>query len=158
MGQSIMIAEPSELLRTGLRTIFAEDKRISIIHEATSSRGLETQLRSHRVDLVVVNQSLITDMMLLPQGDFVILTDRLNMAILKAAYKHRGRGYLSLNVSAELLRIVLDCGENAFLIEPCLTPWIMNCLFGGAFPTLNEELLTPREKEIIRLLRDGRAF
>lgn len=155
MGQSILIAEPCELLRIGLRTIFAGDQRVSTIHETTTGQGLERQLRSHEVDLVVVNQSLITDMAHLPMGNFVILASKMDMAILKAAYKHKCRGYLSENVSVELLRTVLDWNEYAFLIEPSLTPWVMDRLFGKTFATLNEKLLTPREKEIVTLLRDG---
>lgn len=155
MGQNILIAESCELLRIGLRTIFAEDQRVSNIHEATTSMGLEMQLRTHGIDLVVVNQSLITDITLLPMGNFVILASRLDMAFLKAAYKHKGRGYLSENVSAELLRTVLDPDERAFLIEPSLTHEVMDSLFGDGFSTLDEEVLTPREKEIIALLREG---
>lgn len=156
MGQNILIAEACELLRIGLRTIFAEDPRVSHIHEATTSKGLELHLRSQGVvDLVVANQELITEVERLPMGNFVILASRLDMSILKAAYKHKGRGYLLEQVSAELLRTVLDRHENAFLIEPSLMPWVMDGLFGKAFATLNEDLLTPREKEIVTLLRDG---
>lgn len=155
MGQNILIAESCDLLRTGLRTTFAEDQRVSNIHEATTGKALEMQLRNHKVDLVVVNQSLITDVSHLPIGNFVILTARLSITMLKAAYKHKARGYLAESVSAELLRTVLDYTENAFLIEPGFTHWIMDALFGGAFPMLNEALLTPREKEIIVLLREG---
>lgn len=155
MGKEILIAEPCELLRVGLRTIFAQDARVSNIHEVTTSKGLEMQLRSSRVDLVVVNQSLITDITRLPMGNFVVLTSKLDITILKASYKHKSRGYLSEQVSAELLRTVLDSNENAFLIEPSLTPCVMDGLFGNAFSTFNEELLTPREKEIVALLREG---
>lgn len=155
MGQNVLIAEPCELLRIGLRTIFAEDQRVSNIHEATTTKGLELHLRSHGVDLAVVNQSLITDVTSLPMGNFVVLTSKLDMNILKAAYKHKGRGYLSEQVSAELLRTVLDWHENAFLVEPGLMPCIMDGLFGSTFAVLNEGLLTPREKEIVTLLRDG---
>lgn len=155
MGQNILIAEPCELLRIGLRTIFAEDQRVSNIHEVTTKKGLELYLHSYGMDLAVVNQSLITETAPLPMGNFVILTSKLDMSVLKAVYKQKGRGYLTEQVSAELLRTVLDQHENAFLIEPSLMPWIMDGLFGNAFTTFDEALLTPREKEIIRLLRDG---
>jgi len=155
MGLNILIAESCELLRIGLRTIFTEDQRVSNIHEATTAKDLELHLRNHGVDLVVVNQALITDVARLPMEKFVILTAKLDMSILKAAYQNKGRGYLSEQVSAELLRTVLERHENAFLIEPSLMPWVMDGLFGKAFATLNEELLTPREKEIVALLRDG---
>lgn len=155
MGQNILLAESCELLRIGLRTIFAEDKRVSNIHEATTNKGLEAQIRNHVVDLVVVNQSLVTNVTSLPKGKFVILTSKLDVTLLKAAYEHKCRGYLSENVSAELLRTVLDPNKDAFLIEPSFTSYVMDGFFGDAFSTLNEELLTPREKEIIDLLRQG---
>lgn len=155
MGQSVLIAEPCELLRIGLRTIFVEDARVSHIHEATTNESLNKQLRSCLLDLVVINQTLADDVMSLPRGNFVILAAELDMAILKAAYKHGARGYLSENVSAELLRTVLDPSENSFLIEPVLTPWVMECIFGDTYSSIKEELLTPREKEIISLLRAG---
>src|SRR5258707_2331341 len=112
-------------------------------------------LLNHRIDLVVVNQSLITDVEHLPSGHFAILTAKLDMAILKAAYKHKARGYLSEQVSAELLHTLLDCSEDTFLIEPSLTPWLMDGLFGNAFSFFKEDLLTPREKEILAFLRKG---
>jgi len=155
MVQNILLAEPCELLRIGLRTTFSEDQRVTHIHEATTNKGLETHIRSHPVDLVVVNQSLLTNVSILPRGKFIILTSKLDLAILKAAYEHKCRGYLSERVSAELLRTVLDCDEDEFLIEPSFAPYVMDGFFGNSFSTLNEELLTPREKEIIDLLRQG---
>ena len=131
MGQNILLAEPCELLRIGLRTIFAEDQRVSSIHEAATTKGLEFHLHSHEVDLVVVNQSLVTDVARLPMENFVILASQLDIDILKAAYQRKGRGYLSKQVSAELLLTVLDRHGNAFLIESSLIPLIMSGLFGG---------------------------
>lgn len=155
MEQNILLAESCELLRIGLRAIFAEDQRVSHIHEATTPKGLEAYIRTHAIDLVVVNQSLITNISCLPEGKFVILTSKLDVAILKAAYERKCRGYLSENVSAELLRTVLTYREDTFLIEPSFTRYVMDGFLGDAFSALNEDLLTPREKEIIELLRQG---
>lgn len=155
MGQNILIAEPYELLRIGLRTIFAEDQRVSHLHEVATSKELHLYLRNHEVDLVVVNQSLITEVGSLPTNRFVILTSKLDITILQEAYRHKGRGYLSENVSAGLLHAVLDCTENAFLIDPALTPWIMESLLSNPVPLLREELLTQREREIMALLKQG---
>jgi len=154
-GQNILLAEPHELLRIGLRAIFAEDQRVAHIHETTTSQGLETQLRRNSVDLVVVNQSLINDIKSLPEGNFIILAPELDFNTLKAAYKHKCRGYLSENVSAKLLRSMLDYGKGDFLIEPNFAPLVMDRFFGDIFTVLKEELLTPREKEIIDLFREG---
>lgn len=155
MGQSILIAESRELLRIGLRTIFAEDQRVSHIHEATTSDCLKAKLHSQKLDLIIVNQSLVTDLGSLPPGNFVILADKLDMTMLKAVYEHKGRGYLSEYVSADLLRTVLSANQDAFLIEPSFTCHIIDSLLGNDLSTVDEDLLTPREKEIITLVRQG---
>lgn len=155
MGKHVLIAEPRELLRIGLRTIFAGDQRVSTIHEATTHQELAMHLCTHSIDLVVVNQLLITDVAHLPSGHFVVLAAKLDMSDLKAAYRHKARGYLSEQVSAELLHTILDCNENTFLVEPRLTPWVMDSLFDKVFSSLNEDLLTPREREILVFLREG---
>ncbi len=157
MGQNILIAETREILRIGLRTIFVEDTRVSNVHEAATDESLKTQLlySGCELDLVVINQSLVTDVSILPKGNFVILTNEPDLTILKAAYEHGARGYLSENTSAELLRMILHPTEGSFLIEPKLAPWIMEYIFGGMQTTITDELLTPREKEVISLLRGG---
>lgn len=156
MGQTILLAEPCELLRVGLHTIFAEDPRVSRIYETSTSVGLEKLLGSSTLELIVVNQALITRMTILPKGHFVILAAEPDMIILKAAYKYGARGYLSEGVSADLLRMTLDPFEKAFLIEPALMPWLMDCgIFADAFSSIKEKFLTPREREIIDLVRKG---
>src|SRR5437588_9909354 len=129
MGLNVLIAEPCELLRVGLRTIFFESTYVSNIYEAATRESLKTQLRSYTLDLVVINQVLVTDVMLLPRGKFAILTPEPDMAIIKAAYRPGMRGYLSENVSAELLRMILHPSEGSFLLEPTLAPWFMERLF-----------------------------
>lgn len=155
MARSILIAEPCDLLRIGLRTIFTGDSRISSIHEVTTYKGLEVQVLRHEVDLILANQTLISDIALLPAGKFVILAPTLNASMLKACYKHKGCGYLSVNASAELLRTLLDQNEDAFLIEPNLAPYVMDHFCGKTFSSFKEDLLTPREKEILALLHEG---
>lgn len=155
MGQHILLAEPCELLRIGLRTILLADERVSQVSEASTQEHLKAKLQSCKIDLTIVNQVLIREVTQLPKGKFVILASNPDIGILKSASSHGARGYLSENVSAELLRVVLSSSDESFLLEPSLTPWIMKSLLGGTFFCIKEELLTPREKEIIQLLREG---
>src|SRR5436305_4414345 len=118
IGLNVLIAEPHELRRVGLRTVFSQDSRVSNIYEAANDENLKAQLHCCHLDLVVINQSLLTEITALPRKKFVILAAEPDMAVLKAAYEHDARGYLSVNVSAELLLTVLHLTENSFLIEP----------------------------------------
>jgi DNA-binding NarL/FixJ family response regulator len=151
----ILIAEPREILRTGLRTIFANDKRVVQIYEARTQRELEQHINSRSFDLVVVNQHLITDISLLPRGQFVILTPELDIAWFQEAYEHGARAYLLENASADLFLATLSCREGAFLIEPHLATYIIEHISSDTRFAVNCDLLTPREKEIVDLLRKG---
>lgn len=155
MIQNVLIADPCELLRIGLRTIILENIPISNIYEASTHESLKTLMQSYALDLLVVNQSLVTDVSMLPYGKCIILTSEPDMTFLRAAYKYNIRGYLSDKVSPDLLRIVICSSEETLLIEPSLMSWIMETMFGGTFSSVKEELLTPREREIMGLLREG---
>jgi DNA-binding NarL/FixJ family response regulator len=155
MELAVLIADPSDILRAGLRLILMNDKRVTQIHEAATKEELHTQLRTKSLDLIVVNQSFITDMLMLPRRRFVILTAELDIDMFQRAYNHGARGYLLENTSAELLRATLCLEEKNILIEPALAAYIMDYFFSGLRFTVQDNLLSPREREVIELLREG---
>lgn len=155
MGLSILIAEPRDLLRTELHTIFAVDKRVARLYEAQSREELQKHLRSSSLDLIIVNQLLVADMTTLPANHFVLLASAFNIATFLMAYKHGAKGYLLESSQAELFRSIPDLPQRAFLIEPSLASNIVEYLTNDTRLLLKEELLTPREREIVNLLREG---
>lgn len=155
MGLRVIIAEPRDILRKGLHTILAADERVGALIEVAGIEELQKQLRNGLVDLVIVNQGLISDMAILPANRFVLLTSEFNIATFLLACKHGARGYLLETSQAELFRIILGMPSGAFLIEPALTGNIIGYLANDTRLIIKEELLTPREREIVRLLREG---
>lgn len=155
MELKVLVATPSDILRAGLRTLLTEDKRIVQVYEAATQEEVQARLSPPYPDFIVIDQSLITDMTSLPRGHFVILAAKFDMEILQKAYKYGARGYLLENTSAELLRATLHLQNGAFLIEPIIAPYTMDYLLHGLHFTIHEELLSPREREIAKLLRDG---
>lgn len=151
----VLIVEPCEILRMGIKLIFTGDKRVSDLYEAVTIADMKMQIQRYNPQLVVLNQSLVTTIKDLPKGNFVVLAATLNVEILKAAYKSGARGYLSENVAADLLRGMLNVAEGSFLIEPLMAPRIMANLFCDVHLSIQDELLTPREREVVELLREG---
>lgn len=125
MGQKILVAEPYDILRTGLRVIFVEDMRVSDVYEVATREELEAQLSSNLVDLVVVHQSLVSDITLLPPGKFIIVTTDPDPETFIEAYRHSARAYLSEKVSACVLRLALFYDQDSFVIDPHITPMLM---------------------------------
>lgn len=155
MGLNILIAEQHEVLGVGLCTIFAEDPRVSNVHKVTTEEDLQVYIGQNTPDLIVVNQSLLRNISALQSENFVVLATDPSITFLKAAYKYGARGYLSINVSAGLLRTLLRPTKNSFLLEPILVPWVMPYIFDKAHYSVESESLTPREKEIVGLLCEG---
>lgn len=155
MELKVLVAASSDILRAGLRTLLTEDKRIVQVYEAATKEEVQAQMRSNDPDFIVINQSLITDMTFLPRGRFVILAAKFDLETLQKAYKYGARGYLLENTSAELLRATLYLQNGAFLIEPAIASYTMDYFVHGLHFMIRDELLSPREREIVKLLRDG---
>ena len=155
MKQNVLIAEPCEVLRIGLRTIFQGDERVSNVYEVSTFEGLRSRLHTATLDMIIVNQSLLKEIAILAKGNFVILAEELDLAVMKAAYKYGVRGYLSENSSSELLQLLLSPTRDFFLLDPTLAHPILEVLFEHKYPFVKDELLTRREREIVSLLREG---
>jgi len=155
MEREVLIAEPSDILRAGLRAVLTGDKCVVRLHEAATKEELYTQLRSKSLDMVVVNQSLLTDISILPRGRFVILTAALDRDFFQRAYRHGARGYLLESTSAELLRTALCLKEEGLLIDPALTASILDYFSSGLRFSIQDHLLSPKEREVMGLLREG---
>ncbi len=155
MKSVVLIAEPQDVLRTGLKSIFLDDAYVTEVHEVTTERELQLYLLRAQPTFIVLNQVLIAAIAQLQTLPFLVLAEEPDIAQLQVAYKYAARGYLSVNASAELLRSALRSTEHSFLIEPTLVPWLMGALFHNIHPHIKEDTLTPREKEIIDMLREG---
>jgi DNA-binding NarL/FixJ family response regulator len=128
MGKHVLIAEPRDIFRIGLRTIFQGDARVSEVFDVDSYEGLKTNFTTSLPDIVIVNQSLISDFSIFPKGCLVLLTSSLNTTQLLDAYRHGAIAYLTERVSANLLCTVLEIKEKAFLLDPTLGWWVMDAL------------------------------
>jgi DNA-binding NarL/FixJ family response regulator len=155
MGKKVLVAESREVIRTGLCTVFQKDTSVSEVSEVATHEELRKHLSRLDVDLVVVTQTLITDMKVLPQGRFVLLIDEPDLDVLMYAYEHQARGYFSFNVAADLLRATLTSNKETFLIDPILFPWMLDLISEIRKRSDELQLLSPREREVASLLTEG---
>jgi DNA-binding NarL/FixJ family response regulator len=155
MGQNILIIEQNDIFRAGLRTLFMADPRVASVYEETSMKNMSV-LQTQPIDLILVNRALIADTFPFPNRNTVIIVHEHSIAALKEAYDYGAIGYMTNNVSESFLRALLQLKRESFLLEPDLTPLLMNYLFDTTgTSTVKDDLLTPREREIVQLLRMG---
>jgi DNA-binding NarL/FixJ family response regulator len=158
MELHILLVEPDELRRKGLRTLL-ETIRLVVCIEAATIQEMEDALVSYPIDLVVIHQSLISAIDLLPTNHFVIMADQPDIALLKLARIYEAQGIIQENPSLELLREVLKIaekgGEKSFWLDPDLAPDLLDALLDVDSNAVDRSQLTPAELKVFNLLRSG---
>lgn len=155
MDNRILIVEANDGVRTRLHSLLTEEPMVMIIQEAKDEASFIRQLYRFHPDLMVMNQGMIGDITSLPRGRFIVLADRPDIAILKKSFLHGARGYLSTQSSSVTFQSILQPASNNFVLDPLFIPWILEQIFHGPLASIQDRLLTSREKEIVTLLRAG---
>ena len=155
MGKRVLIAEPREVIRTGLCIVFQKDTSVSEVKSVNTREELKKHLSSFDVDLAIINQSLAPDLKALPAGKFALLIDEPDLDGLLCAYEHQALGYFSIRINADMLRATLKSPRDTFFVDPVLLPWIMELIAETKQRTENLQLLSSREREVVLLLDEG---
>jgi DNA-binding NarL/FixJ family response regulator len=145
MELHLLIAEPRQEQRELLRTIYSASPLVTRIDEAINSEELHYKLEHTPPDFVVVHQSLITDISLLPRGHFVILATRLDPTMLIAAYHHGGWYFLDNPLPTVMLLAALN---------PTGVAWVLEYLTHAESLDV-KKVLTAREQTILALWNEG---
>jgi DNA-binding NarL/FixJ family response regulator len=155
MKKKVLVAEPREVIRTGLCRVFQQEPDVSEVSSVATRDELQQHLSFPDLDFVVVSQILITDIQSLPQGRFALLVDEPDLNDLMCAYEHQARGYFSINITAGLLKAALSSGRDTFLVDQALLPWMMDLITKLSRRADELDLLSPREREVAILLDEG---
>lgn len=155
MEVHILIAAHRAILRAGLRSIFSSDQRVAEIHEVANTEELIKYLETHTPDLVIIHQTLITNLNILPRDHFVIITSKPDKSMFLAALEHGGRGYLLEDASAEALLMSSILSAETFIFDRVLTTWIIEHISSSFQLPIQDEALTAREQEVLNLRSRG---
>lgn len=150
--KQVLIADFREAYRKGLCAIFAEEPDGADVVEATTSKELVHLIKEHSFNLIVIHQSLITDIASLPQGNLVILATEPDFQTLSLVRRHGVRAYLQENASSDLLRQLLHFPSGTFFNDSAVSSLVSEYLTNHLLITVDSEILTPREQEVFHLL------
>ena len=155
MSLKVLIAEENEIRRIGLHSIFREDERVVKIYEVNCEEDLLRSLRQKELNLIVVNYAIMTDFSYLREQNFVVLAKKPELAHLTEVYSYGSLGYLSLDASADLLRIFLRLPKDTFLIDPSLVPLLMKQFLVYDDNFGEDADFTLRERQIMHMIYSG---
>ncbi len=167
---TVVLADDHVLLRHGLRKILAERADIEIIAEAGSGPDLLKALRTAEPELVMLDISMpqlrgievIPEIKRMhPNTRILVLTMHREEEYLYEAISAGADGYLLKEDAESDLFVALDTTLNGkiyisrFLAEQSTLDWAQ--IRRGQKATANGEILTVREREVLKLVAEGKS-
>lgn len=166
----ILLADDHTVMRSGLKLLLEREPGFSVIAEAADGRTAVEMVDRHSPDVVVMDIAMpnlngieaagrVTDAH--PKTAVVMLSMHSDEAYVLRALKAGARGYL-LKDSAEsdLIAAVRNVSQGKTFFSPAIS----NLLVEDYIRELREravedsyELLTPRERELLQLLAEGKT-
>ncbi len=155
MGLKVLVADPREFTRVGLRTVLENDEKISNIYEAESYEELKKIMLSFSPDLCIIHQALVRDIRYFSANKLILLISEPDIDVFLTAYHMKARGILSENAAVDLLKLSINSSNDVTFLDPVFFSWIMD--FISEYLRMADEIkiLSPREREIFGLLQDG---
>ena len=164
----VLIADDHQLIRRGLRTIFATEEGIDLVGEAVDGEDVVVQARDLRPDVILLDLvmpvqdglSAIQEIRRVsPQSRILILTSFSADEQIFTALRSGAAGYVLKDVGAdELMRAIRDVHRGDSSLHPSVARrFIEKLAHESASPTPHQpaEELTPREVEVLKLVAGG---
>ena len=162
----VLIADDHAIVRKGIRALLATEKGIEVVGEAEDGGEALAQARQLRPDVVLMDLVMpvmngvdtirqISDQ--LPDVRILVLTSFTGLDKIFPAIKAGALGYLLKDSSPEeLVRAIRQVYQGNASLHPAVARKLLQELSepSGRAPT--EDPLTDREKEVLRLVAQGR--
>jgi DNA-binding NarL/FixJ family response regulator len=163
----IVIADDHEVARVGLRSILTDEQDLRVIGEARNGREALALCRRLRPDLVLLDVRM-PDMDGLavtravrqesPRTSIILFTVYESLDYVINALKAGAAGYLLKEASkGEILAAVRQVISGDSLLHPELVLQLLNRMASPHATTPLAMLLTPREREVLRLVALGQT-
>src|SRR5260370_34623779 len=171
MGQiRILLADDHTIIRSGLRLLLEQQPDFKVVAEAGDGREAVELVSRHHPEVIVLDigmpqlngieatQQIVSRE---PRTQVVILSMHSDEGYVLRALKAGARAYILKNsADADLIRAVRSVSEGKSFFSPVISKMLLEDYIRQIRDKEVEDsydLLTPREREILQLLADGKA-
>jgi two-component system response regulator NreC len=166
----IVLADDHTLIRSGLKLLLEQQPNFKVVAEAEDGRQAVEMVSRHHPDVVIADigmpllngieatrQIVAND----PHPDVVILSMHSDESYVLRALKAGARAYILKNsAEADLIRAVRAVSEGKSFFSPVISKMLLEDYVRRVREKEVEDsydLLTPREREILQLLAEGKT-
>ena len=160
----ILLADDHAIVRDGLRSLLSSDG-LRVVAQATDGREAVRLAREHQPDLAILDIS----MPILngidaareigsasPKTQAILLTVHSEDQYVMEAVRAGIRGYvLKTQVTEDLMRAIREVAGGALYLSPSVSETVLRALRAKSHASADP--LTPREREVLRLIADGKT-
>ncbi len=155
----ILAVDDHQLIRTGIATLLGPEPDLEVVAEASNGREAIARFRECRPDVTLMDlqmpemnglDAILAIREEFPEARIIVLTTYAGDVLAQRALKAGAQGYLLKNLlHKELLQTIRSVHAGRKAMSPELAAQVV--------AHTGEELLTPREIDVLRLIAAGNA-
>jgi DNA-binding NarL/FixJ family response regulator len=164
----LLLADDHEVVRHGLRAVLSDRRDWTVCGEATTGREAVELARQHRPDIVVMDLTMPELSGLeatrqiraeLPRTEVLILTMHASEHLVREVLAAGARGFvLKSDAGKSLVSAVEALARHESFLTPRVSGVVLDgFLHPGKSAALERDSLTPREREIVQLVAEGKS-
>ena len=163
----LLLVDDHEVVRLGLRTLFAKYDRIQVVGEAGSAGDAVIETKRLRPQVVLMDLRLpdgsgITAcreiLSAAPDVRVLFLTSYSDEEAVRATVLAGAAGYLLKEIGGQaLVQAIVAVAEGQSILDPRITQGVLNQITGARPNASREEELSPQERRVLAHVVEGKT-
>lgn len=165
---SVLLADDHVLFRAGIRSLLTDMQNVEVVGETDTGRDLIRLVQQVKPDIAIVDITMpeLNGLDALPQlknvapdTAVIMLTMHVNEQYVMQALKSGAAGYmLKTAAAAELDSAIRAVARGQSYLSPAISRSVIDsCLGRTTVKPRTKDLLTPRQREILQLIAEGKT-